>query len=223
MNAVIEDMAAQRGHQLLHRQPGPGHRQRLPQAGAQLRRGHAVTSTRRSRTSGWPRPATPGPACTVTTPASSARRTQLAPNITSDFDLISLTRTARACCRWTARTREAVRRQGVPRSPRSSSLNLGMSYRGNSGAPINVAGAHSIYGPDSPSSCRAAPAAGCPWCTTSTRTWRPTTAGQEHGGQPEHGRASTSSTSSSSPPWISATPRRRWTPSSAARGRTWRT
>jgi outer membrane receptor protein involved in Fe transport len=73
---------------------------------------------------------------------------QLAPNVTSDFDLISLTENKTGLL-LLDRTHQ-VKLYGAkefPLSPRLS-LNLGMSYRGNSGTPINVTGAHYIYGPD---------------------------------------------------------------------------
>ncbi|MDY7225081.1 TonB-dependent receptor [Hyalangium rubrum] len=73
---------------------------------------------------------------------------QLAPNVTSDFDLISLTEN-RMGLLLLDRT-HAVKLNGAKEFPLSSklSLNLGMSYRGNSGTPLNVTGAHYIYGPE---------------------------------------------------------------------------
>jgi outer membrane receptor protein involved in Fe transport len=73
---------------------------------------------------------------------------QLAPNITSDFDLISLTENKTGLL-LLDRTHQ-VKFYGAKEFPLSTrlSLNLGMSYRGNSGTPINVTAAHPIYGPD---------------------------------------------------------------------------
>ncbi|WP_224247944.1 TonB-dependent receptor [Hyalangium gracile] len=73
---------------------------------------------------------------------------QLAPNVTSDFDLISLTENKTGLL-LLDRT-HSVKLYGAKEFPINGqlSLNLGMSYRGTSGAPINVTGAHYIYGPD---------------------------------------------------------------------------
>jgi outer membrane receptor protein involved in Fe transport len=73
---------------------------------------------------------------------------QLAPNVTSDFDLISLTENKTGLL-LLDRT-HAVKFYGAKELPITSllSLNLGLTYRGTSGAPINVTGAHYIYGPD---------------------------------------------------------------------------
>ena len=73
---------------------------------------------------------------------------QLAPNITSDFDLISLTEN-RTGLLLLDRTHQ-VKLYGAREFPISNrlALNLGLSYRGNSGTPLNVTAAHPIYGPD---------------------------------------------------------------------------
>lgn len=73
---------------------------------------------------------------------------QLAPNITSDFDLISLTENKMGLL-LLDRT-HSVKLYGAKEFPLTSqiSLNLGLSYRGTSGAPVNVTGAHYIYGPE---------------------------------------------------------------------------
>jgi outer membrane receptor protein involved in Fe transport len=72
---------------------------------------------------------------------------QLAPNITSDFDLMSLThnRTGPLPFDRTHSLKVFGAREFVF-SP-TASLNVGLSYRSNSGAPINVVGSHPIYGP----------------------------------------------------------------------------
>jgi hypothetical protein len=73
---------------------------------------------------------------------------QLAPNVTSDFDLISLTENKTGLL-LLDRT-HSVKLYGAKELPISNklALNLGLSYRGTSGAPINVTGAHYIYGPE---------------------------------------------------------------------------
>jgi outer membrane receptor protein involved in Fe transport len=73
---------------------------------------------------------------------------QLAPNITSDFDLISLTENKKGLL-LLDRTHQ-LKLYGAKEFPLTNrlSVNLGMSYRGNSGTPANVTGAHYIYGPD---------------------------------------------------------------------------
>jgi hypothetical protein len=73
---------------------------------------------------------------------------QLAPNITSDFDLISLTENHTGLLLLDHT--HAVKLYGAKEFPITAkiSLNLGMSYRATSGAPINVVGSHYIYGPD---------------------------------------------------------------------------
>ncbi|MFL5346049.1 MAG: TonB-dependent receptor domain-containing protein [Hyalangium sp.] len=73
---------------------------------------------------------------------------QLAPNVTSDFDLISLTENHTGLLLLDHT--HAVKLYGAKEFPLTGkiSLNLGMSYRGTSGAPINVVGTHYIYGPD---------------------------------------------------------------------------
>jgi outer membrane receptor protein involved in Fe transport len=73
---------------------------------------------------------------------------QLAPNITSDFDLISLTENKTGLL-LLDRT-HSVKFYGAKEFALTgkASLNLGLSYRGTSGAPINVVGAHYIYGPE---------------------------------------------------------------------------
>ncbi len=71
---------------------------------------------------------------------------QLAPNVTSDFDLISMMENKEGPLPLD-RT-HAVKVFGAREfvfSP-TMSLNLGLSYRGNSGAPTNVTGAHPLYG-----------------------------------------------------------------------------
>jgi hypothetical protein len=73
---------------------------------------------------------------------------QLAPNVTSDFDLISLTENKMGLL-LLDRT-HAVKLYSAKEFPLTGkiSVNLGLSYRGTSGAPINVTGAHYIYGPE---------------------------------------------------------------------------
>jgi outer membrane receptor protein involved in Fe transport len=73
---------------------------------------------------------------------------QLAPNITSDFDLISLTENKTGLL-LLDRTHQ-VKLYGAKEFQVSNrlSMNVGLSYRGNSGTPINVTAAHGIYGPD---------------------------------------------------------------------------
>ncbi|MBN1209465.1 MAG: TonB-dependent receptor [Myxococcaceae bacterium] len=73
---------------------------------------------------------------------------QLAPNVTSDFDLISLTENKTGLL-LLDRT-HSVKLFGAREFPISNTLalNLGLSYRGTSGAPINVVGAHYVYGPE---------------------------------------------------------------------------
>jgi outer membrane receptor protein involved in Fe transport len=73
---------------------------------------------------------------------------QLAPNVTSDFDLISLTenKTGRLLLDRTHSMKLYFAKEFALTG--RASLNLGLSYRGTSGAPINVVGAHYIYGPD---------------------------------------------------------------------------
>jgi len=73
---------------------------------------------------------------------------QLAPNVTSDFDLISLTEN-RTGLLLLDRT-HSVKINGAKEFVLSGklSMNLGMSYRGSSGTPLNVTSAHPIYGPD---------------------------------------------------------------------------
>jgi len=73
---------------------------------------------------------------------------QLAPNVTSDFDLISLTENKMGLL-LLDRT-HSVKLYGAKEFPLTGklNLNLGLSYRGTSGAPINVTGAHYIYGPE---------------------------------------------------------------------------
>jgi outer membrane receptor protein involved in Fe transport len=75
---------------------------------------------------------------------------QLAPNITSDFDLISLTenKTGLLLLDRTHQVKiNGAKEFPFPNMPRLS-MNLGMSYRGSSGTPLNVTAAHAIYGPD---------------------------------------------------------------------------
>ncbi|HZH79104.1 MAG TPA: TonB-dependent receptor, partial [Archangium sp.] len=71
---------------------------------------------------------------------------QLAPNVTSDFDLISLTenRTGPLPADRTHSLKVFGAREFLF-SP-TTSLNVGLTYRANSGAPINVVGSHPIYG-----------------------------------------------------------------------------
>jgi hypothetical protein len=73
---------------------------------------------------------------------------QLAPNVTSDFDLISLTENHTGLLLLDHT--HAVKLYGAKEFPVTGklSLNLGMSYRGTSGGPINIVGSHYIYGPD---------------------------------------------------------------------------
>jgi outer membrane receptor protein involved in Fe transport len=71
---------------------------------------------------------------------------QLAPNVTSDFDLISMMQNKNGPLPLD-RT-HAIKVFGAREfvfSP-TTSLNLGLSYRGTSGAPINVTGAQYLYG-----------------------------------------------------------------------------
>jgi outer membrane receptor protein involved in Fe transport len=71
---------------------------------------------------------------------------QLAPNVTADFDLVSFmeNRTGTLPLDHT----HAIKVFGSREFPLSStaSLDLGLSYRGTSGAPINALGSHYIYG-----------------------------------------------------------------------------
>ncbi|SEM01207.1 TonB-dependent Receptor Plug Domain [Stigmatella aurantiaca] len=73
---------------------------------------------------------------------------QLAPNVTSDFDLVSLTENHTGLLPID-RT-HSLKFYGAKELmlSGSASLNLGLSYRGASGAPLNVLGTHYIYGPD---------------------------------------------------------------------------
>ncbi|KFE64804.1 Trehalose synthase [Hyalangium minutum] len=73
---------------------------------------------------------------------------QLAPNVTSDFDLISLTENKMGLLLLDHT--HSVKLYGAKEFPLTAKigLNLGLSYRGTSGAPINVTGAHYIYGPE---------------------------------------------------------------------------
>ncbi|EAU61874.1 protein oar [Stigmatella aurantiaca DW4/3-1] len=73
---------------------------------------------------------------------------QLAPNVTSDFDLVSLTENHMGLLPLD-RT-HSLKFYGAKELvlSGSASINLGLSYRGASGAPLNVVGAHYIYGPD---------------------------------------------------------------------------
>jgi hypothetical protein len=72
---------------------------------------------------------------------------QLAPNVTSDFDLLSMTdnRDGPLPADRTHSLKVFGAREFVF-SPKAS-VNLGLSYRSNSGAPLNVTGAQYIYGP----------------------------------------------------------------------------
>ncbi|HYO56146.1 TonB-dependent receptor [Archangium sp.] len=71
---------------------------------------------------------------------------QLAPNVTSDFDLLAMTenKTGPLPADRTHAIKVFGSREFVF-SP-TASLDVGLSYRSNSGAPINVVGAHYIYG-----------------------------------------------------------------------------
>jgi len=71
---------------------------------------------------------------------------QLAPNVTSDFDLLSMTenRVGPLPADRTHSFKLFGAREFVF-SPKAS-VNLGLSYRSNSGAPLNVTGAQYIYG-----------------------------------------------------------------------------
>ncbi len=71
---------------------------------------------------------------------------QLAPNVTSDFDLISMMQNKEGPLPLD-RT-HAIKVFGAREfvfSP-TASLDVGLSYRGTSGAPINVVGTHYLYG-----------------------------------------------------------------------------
>ncbi|ATB29166.1 trehalose synthase [Melittangium boletus DSM 14713] len=71
---------------------------------------------------------------------------QLAPNVTSDFDLIGMmeNKTGALPLDRTHNIKVFGSREFVL-SP-SASLDVGLSYRANSGAPLNVTGSHYIYG-----------------------------------------------------------------------------
>ncbi len=73
----------------------------------------------------------------------------LAPNVTSDFDLVSLTenKTGLLPLDRTHAVKVHGAREFTLLAGRAG-LNLGMSYRGQSGTPLNVVGSHYIYGPD---------------------------------------------------------------------------
>src|SRR5205807_1865491 len=72
---------------------------------------------------------------------------QLDPNINSDFDLVSLlpNRTGPLNSDHTHQIKVFAAKELV--LPGGLIANLGLSYRGTSGAPLNYLGAHDTYGP----------------------------------------------------------------------------
>ena len=67
---------------------------------------------------------------------------QLDPNVNSDFDLISLLGNRIGPLPRTAPTRQGLRGQGVRAPDRLDEPDIGLSYTGRSGTPINYLGAH---------------------------------------------------------------------------------
>ena len=71
---------------------------------------------------------------------------QLAPNVTSDFDLVSLLENKDGPLPLDRTHRVQVYGSRQFDLTKTLRLNLGLGYQGQSGAPINVQGAHYIYG-----------------------------------------------------------------------------
>ena len=71
---------------------------------------------------------------------------QLAPNVTSDFDLVSLLENKDGPLPLDRTHRVQVYGSHQFDLTKTLRLNLGLGYQGQSGAPINVQGAHYIYG-----------------------------------------------------------------------------
>jgi outer membrane receptor protein involved in Fe transport len=147
MNAVIEDMSTNEATNYFIGNPGRGIATTFPQA---VRDYDAVNVyLTRAFSGGWMAQASytwsylRGNYSGLFRPESG----QLAPNVTSDFDLVSLLENKdgplpldRTHIIKVFGSKEFLLRPDVR-------LNLGLSYQGQSGTPLNVQGAHYIYGP----------------------------------------------------------------------------
>ncbi|HYO59237.1 TonB-dependent receptor [Archangium sp.] len=147
MNSVIEDMSRDDGNTYFLGNPGEGFAKEFPKP---VRNYDAVTVfLNRTFSDGWLAQASytwsrlegnyPG----LFRPENS----QLDPNILSDFDLVSLLKNRSGLLPYD-RT-HAVKVFGAKEFNFSNNLSasIGLSYRGNSGTPISVIGAHPTYGP----------------------------------------------------------------------------
>ncbi|NMO15854.1 TonB-dependent receptor [Pyxidicoccus fallax] len=148
MNSVIEDMSRDDGNTYFLGNPGAGFAKEFPKP---ERNYDAVTVyLNRTFADGWLAQANytwsrlygnyPG----LFRPESN----QLDPNILSDFDLVNLLQNRTGLLPFD-RTHQ-VKVFGAKEFNLTSELSasLGVSYRGNSGTPINYFGAHSLYGED---------------------------------------------------------------------------
>jgi outer membrane receptor protein involved in Fe transport len=148
MNSVIEDMSRDDGNSYFLGNPGSGFAKEFPRP---TRNYDAVTVyLNRTFADGWLAQANyvwsrlngnyPG----LFRPETA----QLDPNILSDFDLVSLLANRTGLLPFD-RTHQ-IKVFGAKEFNLTSELSasLGLSYRGNSGTPINYFGAHSLYGED---------------------------------------------------------------------------
>ncbi len=146
MNSIIEDMSRDGGNSRFMGNPGEGFAQEFPRA---TRNYDAVTVfLNRTFTDGWLAQASytwsrlTGNYSGLFRPETF----QLDPNFSSDFDLLSLTENRSGLLPFD-RT-HAIKLFGAREFMFSRDLgaSLGLSYRGNSGVPINYLGGHPIYG-----------------------------------------------------------------------------
>jgi outer membrane receptor protein involved in Fe transport len=146
MNDVIEDMSRNEATNYFIGNPGRGIASDFPRA----RRDYDAVSLTltRSFSEGWLAHASytwsslQGNYSGLYRPESG----QLAPNVTSDFDLVSLLENKDGPLPLDRTHRVQVYGSREFRLNNSLRLNLGLGYQGQSGTPSNVQGAHYIYG-----------------------------------------------------------------------------
>jgi len=148
MNAVVEDMSRDEGTSYFIANPGQGLASDFPRA---ERNYDAVTVfLNRTFAEGWLAQASytwsslRGNYSGLFRPESG----QLEPNITSAFDLVSLLKNGTGPLPGDVTHAIKIFAAKQFNLTQNTGLSLGLTYRGNSGTPLNVFGAHYLYGSD---------------------------------------------------------------------------
>ncbi|NVJ27363.1 TonB-dependent receptor [Myxococcus sp. AM011] len=148
MNMVIEDMSRDDGNSYFLGNPGSGFAKEFPKP--ERNYNNVTVYLNRTFSDGWLAQANytwsklegnyPG----LFRPETA----QLDPNILSDFDLVSLLANRTGPLPFDRTHQIKVFGAKEFNFTNELSASLGLSYRGNSGTPINYFGSHALYGPD---------------------------------------------------------------------------